>query len=275
MDSFQQRIRAIRSDLSPSFERLADFLLDSYMKAAFFTATELAHNLDVDPATVVRFAQKLGYSGYPALQKEIRRKVKDELFLEPASDANSPSEAARHSFQRLADYLLQTRRSFPVADAEALITVLDVVDRVVILADGDAQPAAHAIGEFLEAAGYTIHIARGSVYRFATALASLHKNDLVIAIDVTGEHPFLETALSEAAACGAQTAAIVAEPSSPAARPAKIVLHAHASDDPGMRMLLVQSLIYALIQMLRQARPARFEQAAKRVRSYQARLLQG
>ena len=63
MATYESRIRRARPGLSPSFIRLADFLLDSYAHAAFLTATELAHVLDVDPATVVRFSQQLGYRG--------------------------------------------------------------------------------------------------------------------------------------------------------------------------------------------------------------------
>ena len=80
MQNYEERIREIRSDLSPSFEVLANFLLDSYASASFLTATELAYSLDLDPATVVRFAQKLGYAGYPELQSEIQQRVKDELL---------------------------------------------------------------------------------------------------------------------------------------------------------------------------------------------------
>ena len=81
MQNYEERIREIRSDLSPSFEVLANFLLDSYSSASFLTATELAYSLDLDPATVVRFAQKLGYAGYPELQREIQQRVKDELLI--------------------------------------------------------------------------------------------------------------------------------------------------------------------------------------------------
>ena len=275
METYEQRIRSIRSSLSPSFIRLADFLLDSYILAAFLTATELAHKLDVDPATVVRFSQKLGYSGYPALQRDIRLKVKREFLVQAPVEPGSPQEAAHAAFKQLSDLLLQTQRSFPLKDAEALIATLDIVERVVILADGDALAAAHSLGEFLEAAGYTIHIARGSVVRFATTLSSLRREDLVIAIDVTSTHPFLEQALAEARSYGARTAAIVAEPSSPVARHADILLNAFATDDSGLRMLLVQSLIYALTRMLQLARPIRYQQAAARVQSLQAKLLNG
>jgi DNA-binding MurR/RpiR family transcriptional regulator len=55
--------------MSKSFARLADFLLDSYVEASFMTASELAQELNLDAATVVRFSQQLGYSGYPKLHK--------------------------------------------------------------------------------------------------------------------------------------------------------------------------------------------------------------
>ena len=44
--TYEDKIRAERSNMSKSFARLADFLLDSYVEAAFMTASELAHNLD-------------------------------------------------------------------------------------------------------------------------------------------------------------------------------------------------------------------------------------
>ena len=65
MSTYEERIREVRRGLSPSFARLADFLLDSFAEASFLTATELAHSLDLDPATVVRFAQKTGLPGIP------------------------------------------------------------------------------------------------------------------------------------------------------------------------------------------------------------------
>ena len=60
--SYEDAIRQERSQMSKSFAKLADFLLDSYVEAAFMTASELAQALNLDAATVVRFSQHLGYS---------------------------------------------------------------------------------------------------------------------------------------------------------------------------------------------------------------------
>jgi hypothetical protein len=42
---YEDRIRRERPDMSKSFAKLADFLLNSYIEAAFMTASELAHAL--------------------------------------------------------------------------------------------------------------------------------------------------------------------------------------------------------------------------------------
>jgi len=76
---FRERIQAKYSDLTPSFRRLADFILQQQLNAAFMTATEMAHRMNVDAATVVRFAQNIGYSGFRELIKEVQQVVKAEL----------------------------------------------------------------------------------------------------------------------------------------------------------------------------------------------------
>jgi DNA-binding MurR/RpiR family transcriptional regulator len=66
-------------DLSLSHQRLARHLASHYQSVAFSTAAEFAQACKVSEATVVRFAAALGFSGYPALQKEVRRIVRADL----------------------------------------------------------------------------------------------------------------------------------------------------------------------------------------------------
>ena len=91
--SYENRIRENRQKMSKSFARLADYLLDHYVQAALMTATELAHQVDVDAATVVRFAQRLGYGGFPELQNEIKDKVKRDLLVRPEKAADPPGKS--------------------------------------------------------------------------------------------------------------------------------------------------------------------------------------
>lgn len=265
MKSYVERIRNVRNDLSPSFERLAEFLLDSYAQAALLTATELGHTLDIDTATVVRFAQHLGYKGYPELQSEIRDKLKREFLGVSVLEPKSAAEAADVSFSEIAQSLDLTRKIFSLEQAEALIIALDEAQRVILLAEGLALGPARNLGACLEAAGYNIHISGGSLSDLARALVGARKGDLVIVIDVDGETPHLSEAIAEAKSMGVKTAAIVSSPSSPAAQFTDLHLAAYKSPQSGVDQIMVEAIIYAFMRMLYRARPGLFENIEERI----------
>ncbi len=272
MDPYEIRIRKVQDDLSNSFLRLAEYLLDSYIRAAFLTATELAHELDLDPATVVRFAQRLGYSGYPHLQREIQARVQRELTVNHNAEPGSPASAAQYAFDEVIGHLEQVRRSFPYEAAEGMIASLDEAERVVVLAEGLAQPPARTLAALLESSGSTVHLSGGSPTELALAMAGARRGDLVVAIEVNEGAPYVARALREAKKQGLQTAAIVAAPSATTAKHADHVLAAHASPQAGVGLVLVESLIYALIQMLVQARPGRYRKAGEKAHRLAQRL---
>ncbi len=65
--------------LSHAQRKLARYIVDHYEEAIFHTARDLSEKVGVSEATVVRLAQRLGYSGYPAMQKAIREDMHNRL----------------------------------------------------------------------------------------------------------------------------------------------------------------------------------------------------
>ena len=59
--------------------RIADYILKSYDKAAYMTASKLGTLVDVSESTVVRFAIELGYEGYPDMQRAMQEFVRTNL----------------------------------------------------------------------------------------------------------------------------------------------------------------------------------------------------
>lgn len=273
MPSYEERIREVRGSLSPSFARLADFLLDSYAEASFLTATELAHALDLDPATVVRFSQKIGYPGYPELQREIRQKVKDQLLARRELEPGTAAAACDAALQDVARALDLTRRGFPSQEAQGLLNALDGAKRIVVLAEGLAYTPARSLAAWLEAAGYAIAVAGNGVTEMARAMSGVRKGDLLLTVIVDEQTPFIARAMAEARSAGVKTAALVAFPSAKAAQHADLLLTAHASPDPAVGGILIQSLVYALVRMLLQARPGLFRPVQERVSEMTHRLL--
>ncbi len=78
-DDLLQRI----SDMTPEFSKgqklIAGYILQHYEKAAYMTALKLGNTVNVSESTVVRFANKLGFEGYPQLQRSLQSHIKNRL----------------------------------------------------------------------------------------------------------------------------------------------------------------------------------------------------
>ena len=67
----------------PSFSKgqrlIAAYILEHYDKAAYYTASRLGTIVGVSESTVVRFANELGYEGYPELQRALKKLIRSRL----------------------------------------------------------------------------------------------------------------------------------------------------------------------------------------------------
>ena len=72
-------IQSEMNTFSKGQKLIANFILESYDKAAFMTASKLGKTVKVSESTVVRFAAELGYDGYPAMQKALQEIIRSKL----------------------------------------------------------------------------------------------------------------------------------------------------------------------------------------------------
>jgi DNA-binding MurR/RpiR family transcriptional regulator len=275
--SYEERIRKERPEMSKSFAKLADFLLDSYVEASFMTASELAHELNLDAATVVRFSQHLGYGGYPKLQREIRERVKGDLLIRPeqAKDPNSVPGIVGATLQELVHALEQIRISL---DTDALALLVDKIGgarRIVIIPEAPAQPAAYNLVYFLEQGGFSVYIARPGVADLARTIHTASPQDLLLAVDVAGQSPYIASTLKEARSRGIPTAAIVGAASIPSARSADVVLEAQAHPSLGVGIVAIEAIVYSLAQTLHWRFADRFAGAEQAIQQLSNEIQQG
>jgi DNA-binding MurR/RpiR family transcriptional regulator len=265
--TYEERIRRDRPGMSKSFAKLADFLLDSYIKASFMTASELAHALNLDAATVVRFSQHLGYKGYPELLREIRDKVRRNLLYHPqAADVpDSLPGVVTGALDSLRNDLDQMRLMLDIDSVEKLVNSIDKARRIILLVESPAQPAAYNLVYFLEQGGFPIYIARPGVIDFARTVHTASHQDLLLAIDVTGQSPFIARSLAEAKAREIPTAAIVGAASLPTARSANVVLAASEHPSPTSGMIVISAIIYILVEALHWSFSQRFSGAEQAI----------
>ena len=275
--SYEDRIREHRQKMSKSFSRLADYLLDHYVQAALMTATELAHQVDVDAATVVRFAQRLGYGGFPDLQNEIKEKVKQDLLIRPekAADPNSISGVVTSTVKKMSAAVEQVGKLLDVDAVGRLVKKVGAARRVVIVPDGLGQVAAYNLLNLLEQGGILVSVVQPGVVDLARTMLAANRQDLVIAVDVAGATPYIARAMSEATRLGIDTAAIVGAASHESAREADVVLAAQNQADLGMAVISVDMVVYTLAEALRWKYADRFEGKEEAIEAVFERIIAG
>ena len=65
--------------MSKGQKLIAQYIIQNYDKVAFMTASKLGETVGVSESTVVRFANALGYEGYPKLQGALQELIKNKL----------------------------------------------------------------------------------------------------------------------------------------------------------------------------------------------------
>lgn len=78
-DMILERIRHSLDRLSERQRMVAQYILAEYEEAAFLTAAKLAEASDVSEATVIRFANQMGYGRYSDMQSDLRAAMRGKF----------------------------------------------------------------------------------------------------------------------------------------------------------------------------------------------------
>jgi len=74
-----KKIEEKMPDFSKGQKRIAAYILEHYEKAAYLTASKMGAIVGVSESTVVRFANELGYNGYPEFQQSLQEIIRNRL----------------------------------------------------------------------------------------------------------------------------------------------------------------------------------------------------
>lgn len=225
---YRENIRVIYEHLSPGYRRIADFLLSSYQDAAFMTAAEVARSAHVDTALVVRFAQRLGYPGYPELITDVREDVKRDLraVYEPPEGDSSPVQMFRRN-------LLQDRNNLEYMllhlDDGAIQQVVELLARargIYVAGEGNANFLAEAFAMRLMSLGFSAHALSGELAGHAALAAYIQPDDVFVGIGTTAMTPGVSVLFKVLRDAGATTVGIIGALTNRGAGAAEFVLHA-------------------------------------------------
>ncbi len=220
-----EKIRQVYPQLTKSQKRLADFIANSYREAAFMTASRLARRLDINEATVIRFAQRLGYAGYPEMIRDVQAVVQEELKTraEPEAEAAmvEPFVASlgleMESIDRAVSHVSPEL-------AHRLVGLLRGTRRIYVAGQGVSHYLGGILAVGLAGLGLDARLASGEPQGLALALADLENTDALVGISATQESQEVARALAAARERGARTVAVTWSPISQTAQAADLAL---------------------------------------------------
>lgn len=165
---------------------LAQYITESYDKAAFMTANRLGSVVGVSESTVVRFAVELGYDGYPEMQKAMQDMVLNRLTsvqrIGVASDRIGNQDVVSTVLQSDMDKLRQTSEMLDRNEFSAAVAQIRRAKRIYILGSRSVAPLASFLGYYLNFMFNNVHIVTASgASEMFEKLVGISSEDVVIA----------------------------------------------------------------------------------------------
>ena len=260
-EALRQAIAARYPELSKQLQKIARFALEYPDDLALETVASLAARAGVQPSSMVRFAQALGYDGFSNMQLVFRsrlvtdgnsyrdridalRRQHDSSGGDALSVLSSFVDEGLTSLELLRDYT-------PGTVLDRAVDLLANAENIYLLAERRAFPVACYLAYALARLEQRAHLLDGIGGMLPQQVAVVRDCDVLMA---TSFPPFSPQVAEVFVACherGVPTIAITDSPVSPLALEATVAFHIKQQEEGSFRslvapMCLAQSLVVAL-----------------------------
>lgn len=212
---------------------------------AFSSLREVAGRVHVNAATIVRFAQSLGYEGYGEFQAAVRLAYKQRAgFAQTPADlatsSRSPGDAVGFMHAQHVTSAEVTYANVAAADLDGIAEKIERARRTVVFAEASAQVPALLFVHFLRHSMLRGELVNSEV----DAMIALHDfgpDDVLVAFALTLTFNATVTVHDFAHKRGAATLAFIGSPVSPLQTRADYTIVAPA-ESPSMRFSVVAAV---------------------------------
>ena len=249
-------LTAIQNQM-PSFSKgqrlIARFILDSYDKAAFMTASRLGKTVNVSESTVVRFAAELGYDGYPSMQKALQEMIRGKLTsiqrMEVANDRIGDQDVLSTVLQADMEKIRLTLEETDREDFDQAVDAILSARRIYIVGARSAAALAEFLGFYFRLIfDEVVLVQTTSVSGTFEQMLRVGEEDVVIGISFPRYSSQTVQAMRFARDRGARVLAITDSAASPLTGTASVTLTAKSDMASFVDSLVAPlSLINALI----------------------------
>lgn len=226
-------IRFKYKKLSKGQKLIAEYILKNYDKAAFMTASKLGISVGVSESTVVRFANELGFSGYPKLQKALQELIKNKLTtvqrLELSKDYISNGDALRGVIKADMENLRTTLEKIDENAFEEVLNLIFNANNIYIIGLRSSTALAEFLGFYLNIILQNVKTVSYGISDVFEQMINVKKGDIVIGIGFPRYATKTIDALDFSKNRGANVVAITDSHASPLASKADITLVAQSN----------------------------------------------
>lgn len=172
--------------LSKGQKLIAQYILNNYDKVAFMTACKLGETVGVSESTVVRFANALGYSGYPKLQAALQELIKNKLTtvqrVEMAHDYSDDFAILNKVLKSDIDNIRSTLEEIDEKAFKEASNKLLKARKIYILGMRSSFVVAQYLGFYLDIILDNVHIIRMDMGDAFEQIVRINEEDVIVAI---------------------------------------------------------------------------------------------
>jgi DNA-binding MurR/RpiR family transcriptional regulator len=180
---------------SKSRKDIARYLIDHFDEAPFLSAQELAHRTNTTNSTVVRFAQHLGYSGYPDMMKAAWDEHKltgggglgGEEQMHFSVDDDFSGRAVRTDIH----ILQQTIRKNNADDFVRIVETLEKADTILLTGMFEASLVVEYLRYFMVIMGLPLETVTDSAEDSVASVLNMGRKPVMLAVGFSTAHQFL------------------------------------------------------------------------------------
>lgn len=223
-------LRERYDELTDSQKRIAETIVEDPQFVAFATVDKFAARLNVSASTIVRFAYRLGLSGYPELQDQVR-----ELVLDSINSAGTVDHAEHLGDGVVAEslnhdlvLLQRTIGRLQLGDVQRAIDCIVGAERVRIVGGVTAYSAAYYTSVTLERVRGRIALLDGGPVPTGP-LIEMERDDVLLAFSFAPYARSTQYVIKAAKERGASVILVTDSPISPFRDQADVLLTAAVS----------------------------------------------
>ena len=248
------RIRQLYPTLAQNDRKLADFLLNNPEQVSHLSSQKLAQQTGVSQSAVVKFAQKLGYKGFPALKQAL-----SEIVMAPEQAVTLHNQILSTDSLKivgeklLAEKVAALRATLDINNEQRLTEALEMLRsarRVILTGLGASGLVAKDLAYKLLNIG-VMAVSEADMHAQLAVVQGLDARDLLLAISFSGERREINLAAEEAQRCGAKVLALTSFTPNSLQQRADHCLYT-ISEEPAIRSAAISSSTaqYALTDLL-------------------------